>query len=318
MRIVFMGTPEFAVPSLEKLIESQHELVAVISQPDRPAGRGHQLNPTPTKKKAEQEGIPVYQPEKIRTPEFLDILRSYEPDVIAVVAYGRILPDTILSLPRFGCINVHASLLPKYRGAAPIQWALINCDRKTGVTTMRVDSGQDTGDIIRQKEVDILDDDDAVSLSGVLSVLGAACLIETLDEIERTGRVDATPQDDSQATEAPKITKEDGHIDWKRTPDEIICRMMGLKPWPGAYSVTKEGNYKFLKAESFYPEESLTFLEKDQKPGEVIDLIKDRGPVVRTVNDCICITTLQPPNRKPMSGVDAINGGYVKLGMVFR
>ena len=317
MRIVFMGTPGFAVPSLERLAESKHELLAAVSQPDRKTGRGLKVKATAVHECAERLNLPVFQPENIRTPEFLSLLQELSPDVICVAAYGKILPKPILDLPTFGCINVHASLLPKYRGAAPIQWSIINGERETGVTIMEMNEGLDTGNIVKQKSIDILDDDDAISVSDMLSVVGADLLVWCLDQIEAVGRINSTAQNEDEATLAPLLKKEDGHINFNTNPDQIICRMMGMKPWPSTFAVHKKEVFKMNKAQSFYPEEAETFLEKDQKPGEVIDLIKDRGPVIRTKDSCICITEIQPPNRKPMEGKDAINGGYVKVGMQF-
>ncbi|MFC1601578.1 methionyl-tRNA formyltransferase, partial [Candidatus Sumerlaeota bacterium] len=282
MRVIFMGTPQFAIPTLERLLDSSHQVVAAISQPDRRAGRGQHVKPTPVKETAQLAGIPVLQPESVRTPEFLALLQELEPQVIVVVAYGKILPEPVLTLPEYGCLNVHASLLPKYRGAAPVQWAIINGERKSGVTIMQMDVGMDTGNIIRQQEVDVLDDDDAISLGDMLSVVGAKCLLDSLDEIEQTQVVASTPQDNEQATRAPLLTKEDGHLDWEQDPEAIICRIVGLKPWPGAFGETAKGTFRFLRAISFYPEEAETFLSRDQEVGEVIDLLSDRGPVVRT------------------------------------
>ncbi|MBN1516950.1 methionyl-tRNA formyltransferase [Candidatus Sumerlaeota bacterium] len=317
MRIVFMGTPEFAVPILQRLIASNHEVLAAVSQPDRRAGRGQHLQPTPVKQCASEQGVPVLQPESIRTSEFEQEIRELQPDCIAVAAYGKILPKNILELPRYGCVNVHGSLLPKYRGAAPVNWAIINGERRTGVTIMQMDEGLDTGGMIMKREIDILDDDDTLSVSNMLSCLGAEALVEALNRIAETGRVDAEPQNGDEATYAPLLKKEDGRINWKKSPDAIICHILGMQPWPGAFSESKGEVFKFLKAISFYPEEAQTFLNDKQKPGEVIELAPDRGPIVRTGDSCICITQLQPPNRKAISGSDAINGGYVKAGMRF-
>ena len=317
MRVIFMGTPDFAVPSLDRLLSSQHEVAAVVSQPDRPSGRGQQVHPTPVKTRALEAGIPVLQPGNIRTADFEQLLREFQPDVHAVAAYGKILPENILYLPRFGSINVHASLLPRYRGAAPIQWAIINGERKTGITIMQMEKGLDSGPIIDQQEIDILDDDDSLSLSNMLSIIGAEKLVQILDKIESTGQIDSTPQNHSQATLAPLIKKEDGHINWNSEAEAIICRIIALKPWPCGYALYKDEPYKIRKAISFYPEVASVYLNDDQDPGEVIALQADQGPIVRTRQSCICLTEIQPPNRKSMSGRDAINGGYIKLGMRF-
>lgn len=235
MRVVFMGTPDFAVPSLQALIDSGIEVIALVTQPDRPRGRGRKLVAPPTKLLAEARGIPVLQPEKIKTPEFLAELRSLAPDMICVTAYGKILPRAVLDLPPRGCINVHASLLPRLRGAAPINWAIIRGDTATGVTTMLMDEGMDTGGVLLRREVPIGDDDTAGSLSTRLAELGAALLIETIEALGRRD-ISPTPQDDSLATLAPMMKKETGRIDWSRPAGGIRSLVRGVNPWPGAFT----------------------------------------------------------------------------------
>ena len=236
MRVVFCGTPEFAVPCLEALIRERFEVALVVSQPDRPKGRGLELLPTPVKQVALANGIPVTQPEKIKNNlEFRSQLEAIRPDAIIVVAYGRIIPQWMIELPRLGNINVHASLLPKYRGAAPIQWAIACGETITGVTTMRIDAGLDTGDMLFKAEMPIASDDTAVTLSPKLSQLGALLLIETLRAFE-AGEAHPTKQDDSQATLAPILKKEDGRIDFARSATEIFNRLRGFQPWPGAFT----------------------------------------------------------------------------------
>ena len=317
MRIVFMGTPTFAVCTLKRLVESEHEVIAVVSQPDRQAGRGKKVHLPPVKEFALECGISVYQPEKIKTPEFRQLLAELQPELIVVIAYGKILPEAVLQAPRHGCWNIHASLLPKYRGAAPIQWALINGEKHSGVTVMQMDKGLDTGDILCQREVEILDDDDAVSLGNMLSVMGADLLVETVNRLEADGQLTAEPQDNALATHARILTKEDGRIDWQLDPEAIICRINGLKPWPGAFTIAQDKVYKLHGAIAFYPGEMDSLLEDKQTPGEIISLLDGRGPLLRTKDSCLCLTSLQPPNRRAMSGQDAINGGYVKCGMKF-
>jgi methionyl-tRNA formyltransferase len=233
MRVVFMGTPEFAVPTLEALVESGHDVVAVITQPDRPAGRGRRLAPPPVKQAALSRGLSVHQPLKIRTPEFHALLRDLGAETFVVVGYGRIIPQSIIDIPPLGIINVHASLLPKYRGAAPIQWAVASGETRTGVTTMRIDAGLDTGDMLLKAGTAIGPDENSVELGARLAPMGAALLVETLERIEA---IVPEPQDDTQASYAPVLKKEDGLIDWTKGADEIHNRVRGFQPWPGCYT----------------------------------------------------------------------------------
>lgn len=235
MRLVFFGTPEFAVPSLEALAGAGHPIAAVITQPDRPAGRGGRLEAPPVKTAAQRLGLPVHQPEKIRTPEFVEWLRSLAPEVMAVVGYGKIIPQNIIDIPPHGIVNVHASLLPKYRGAAPIEWAIAQGETRTGVTTMRIDAGLDTGDILLQRETEIGPEETAVELRRRLAAMGAALLIETLQGL-RQATISPRPQDHAQATSAPLLRKEDGRIDWRERAEQIANRVRAFVPWPGAYT----------------------------------------------------------------------------------
>lgn len=234
MRIVFMGTPEFAVPSLEALLSSGDQVVGVVCQPDRPKGRGHQLVAPPVKLVAERAGIPVLQPLKIRTPEFLQSLSSWQPDVIAVAAYGRILHAPILQLPPMGCVNVHGSLLPRYRGAAPVQWAVINGETETGITTMLMDEGMDTGAMLLQEKLEILPEDTAGTLAPRLAALGGRLLIDTLTQL-KGGTLVPTKQDDHQATMAPLLKKEDGLIDWTLSATSLANRVRAVSLAWGLY-----------------------------------------------------------------------------------
>lgn len=242
-----MGTPEFAVPSLKAFIESGEEILAVVTQPDKPKGRGLEVIPPPTKVLAAKYGIPVLQPQKIRTEEFFDNIKNLNPDLICVVAYGKILPKNILDLPPHGCINVHASFLPKYRGAAPINWAIISGEKVTGITTMRMDEGMDTGDMLLRREMPIDDEDTGETLSEKLSEMGGEVLIETI-KLFKEGRLDPIPQDHSQATYAPMLKKEDGNIDWKKSAEEIRNLIRGALPWPGAYTSLEGKLLKIYKA----------------------------------------------------------------------
>jgi methionyl-tRNA formyltransferase len=247
-RIVFMGTPGFAVPTLKALIESENDLVSVITKPDTPKGRGRRVTPPPIKTLALDYNIPVSQPEKIKTDQFYTELKECEPDIICVAAYGKILPKSILDLPTYGCINVHASLLPKYRGAAPVNWAIIRGEKITGITTMMMDEEMDTGDILLQREVKIEVEDDAESLSEKLSIAGAEVLIETI-RLQKEGKLPRMPQDHSKATYAPMLKKEHGIIDWRKSAEEILNLIRGTLPWPGAHTTINGKNLKLYKAE---------------------------------------------------------------------
>ena len=247
MRIIFLGTPEFAVPTLERSFQAGHEVVAVLTQPDRPKGRGHQLAAPPVKEAALRLGVPVYQPERIRTPEAIELLRGLKPDSMVVVGYGKIIPQAIIDIPPHGIVNVHASLLPKYRGAAPVQWSVANGETVTGVTTMRIDAGLDTGDILLQRETEIGVEETAAELAERLAPMGADLLVETLAGLER-GDITPRPQDSSQASLAPVLKKEDGRIDWARPAQEIVNRIRGFNPWPGCYTETRGKLLEILRA----------------------------------------------------------------------
>jgi len=235
MRIIFMGTPEFACPTLATLIERGEQVVAVVTQPDRPKGRGQQTLPPPVKLLAEQHGIPVFQPVKVRHPDAIEKIRSLEPDLIVVVAFGQILPKALLDIPKHGCINVHASLLPYYRGAAPLNWCIINGETQTGVTTMMMDVGLDTGDMLLKKATPIDPDEDTRSLHDRLSRIGAELLAETLEQLA-DGALVPEKQDDALTCYAPMLKKEDGQIDWHKDAASIKNLVRGMTPWPGAFS----------------------------------------------------------------------------------
>jgi len=241
MRLVFLGTPAFAVPTLERLVERGHQVLAAVTQPDRPKGRGQTLAPPPVKEAALRFGVPVYQPERVKRPESVEYLRSLAPEAMVVVGYGQIIPQSIIDIPPLGILNVHASLLPKYRGAGPIQWAIVNGETSTGVTIMRIDAGLDTGPMLLKAETAIGDDETAIDLGRRLSVMGADLLVEALDALA-AGRVVPQPQDNSQATYAPMLKKEDGRIDWRRSAVQIHNQVRGMQPWPGAYSIFRGGS----------------------------------------------------------------------------
>jgi len=247
MRVVFLGTPEFAVPSLSALISSGHQVVAVFTQPDRPKGRGKQLAESPVKNAARAAGLSIQQPERIRRPETVDLLKDLAPELMVVVGYGQIIPQTIIDVPKHGILNVHASLLPKYRGAAPIQWAISDGEAQTGVTIMQIDAGLDTGDMLLKASVPIKADETAPELSRRLAPLGAGLLIEALQQMA-TDSIHPEKQNEAQATYAPVLKKEDGLIDWSRPARQIYNRLRGFAPWPGAYTTFRGQQLLVLSA----------------------------------------------------------------------
>ena len=269
LRLVFMGTPDFAVPSLQALIDGGDEVVGVLSQPDKPAGRRMALHAPPIKQCALAHGVPVFQPDSIRTHEVIERLRTWRPDMIVVAAYGKILPAAVLALPRGGCINVHASLLPKYRGAAPIQWAIARGERQTGVTIMRINDQMDAGDILLQKTVALKSDETGGSLHDTLAALGAHAMIEAIDGL-KAGGLAAVPQDERAATYAPRLRKEDGEIDWSQPGVRIERRVRAFHPWPSAYTWLAGKRLKILAAHVQNSE-----CRDSVAPGAVIDLHDD-------------------------------------------
>jgi methionyl-tRNA formyltransferase len=247
LSIVFMGTPEFAVPSLRALHQKGHHIALVVTQPDRPKGRGRNIQASAVKNTALELQCPVIQPKSVKTDEFIHALEKLEPDLIVVIAYGHILPKPVLDIPKFGAVNIHASLLPKYRGPAPIQWAIINAEKKTGVTAMRMDPGLDTGDILLQREEWIQETETAADLHDRLSLSGADLLLETVDKIQNRS-ITVVPQDQSQATYAPLLTKKHGRIDWEKPAHAIDALIRGVTPWPGAFTYHRDKRLKILAA----------------------------------------------------------------------
>lgn len=308
MKTVFMGTPEFAVPCLKALIDNGYEVTAVVTQPDRAKGRGNNLTPPPVKVLAEQSGIPVYQPEKVKTPEFVGVLKALQPDIIVVVAFGQILSAEILEIPPFGCVNVHASLLPKYRGAAPINWCIINGDEKTGITTMYMDKGLDTGDMILKKEIEIEDEDTAETLHDKLSDIGADVLLETMSLIG-AGKALREPQNHEAHTYAPIMSKNLGKIGWCNDASAVKNLIRGTTPWPGAYSSYKGKTFKVLKAEV------IDRYSEHEACGRIMAVEKD-GFIVACGKDSLKILEVQFENEKRM-GVDAyLRGHTIEEGIV--
>ena len=309
MRVIFMGTPDFAVPSLEALL-TKHEVVLVVTQPDKPKGRGKKMVPTPVKACALEHGIPVLQPEKVKEPEFVEQLRSYEPDLIAVTAFGQILSEPILEMPKYGCINVHGSLLPKYRGAAPMQWSIIDGEKVTGITTMYMAKGLDSGDMLLKAEVEITDEDTFATIHDKMSVTGANLLLDTLDQLE-AGTLERIPQDHDAATYAPMITKETGHIDWSKNRQDIINLIRGLNPVPAAYTIYEEEVLKIFGA-------VISDVQADDAAnGEIVAVVK-KGFVVKCGDGCLLITEVQARGGKRMMTDAYLRGHAMKEGILLQ
>ncbi len=311
--VVFMGTPDFAVGTLKALIQSEYHVQAVFSQPDKPKGRSKALLPTPVKAAALEAGIPVYQPVKIREREWVEKLRELQPDVIVVVAFGQLIPREILELPEYGCVNVHASLLPKYRGAAPIQWAVINGERESGVTTMRMDVGLDTGDMILKEAVPLDEGETGGSLFEKLSQMGARLLIRTLRSLDEGTAVFERQPKESPTPYASMLTKGQGKIDWTRSAREIECLIRGLNPWPSAYTKYRGKTLKLWSAaleKDGAGENSPEGREasRDLPPGSAVRVTKQEL-LIQTGRGLLSILEVQPEGKKRMP-VDAFLRGY--------
>ncbi len=297
MRLVFMGTPQFAVLPLHALQAAGHEITGVVTRIDKPAGRGRILVSPPAKLAAGEMGLSVYQPRRVREPEFIATLRELAPDAIVVAAYGQILPKEILSLPKFGCINIHASLLPAYRGAAPINWAIIRGDRSTGITVMQMNEGMDTGDILMQESIPIGPEDTAGTLTEKLSILGAKLIAEAMPLLE-TGRLIPRQQDHGKATLAPLLKKEDGLIDWELPAAEIHNRVRGFSPWPGAYAFLDGKMIKIIASEA---------VDGSGVPGLLSE--RDKNTLdVGTGNGLLRIVSMQPEGKKAMTAGEFLRG----------
>ena len=308
MKIVFMGTPDFAVGTLEAIIEAGHEVLLVVTQPDKPKGRSGALQYTPVKECALAHGIEVFQPTKIRLEENVAFLRKYEADIFVVAAFGQILPKSILDMPKYGCINVHASLLPKYRGAAPIQWAVINGDKVTGVTIQQMDIGVDTGDIIVTKELVISEEETGGGLFDKLAVVGAEACLEALEQIAN-GTAARTPQNHDEATHVSMISKEFGNIDWNRSAAEIERLIRGLNPWPSAYTKLDGKTFKIWKAKVV--EGNSRF-----QSGQIVKVTKDTLEV-QTGDGLLSLLEVQLEGKKRME-MDAFLRGYkVEMEQMF-
>lgn len=310
MRIVFMGTPEFAVPSLKALYEAGHEIIAVITQPDRPRGRGQKLSYSPVKEAALALGLNIYQPQKIREQGFVEILKDLSPDLIVVVAFGQILTPNILSMPPYGCINVHASLLPAYRGPAPIHWAIMNGEKVTGITTMLMDTGLDTGDMLLKEEVSIPSDMTTGELHDLLAQVGAGLLVKTI-ELWRDKKISPVSQRGLAFSYAPLLTKEHELIHWEKSAETIVNQIRGLEPWPGAYTMYKGSILKIRGAQIYHQ------TEQKAQPGTVLKIVKDQGLVVQTGEGSILVTKVQPFGKQTMAAASFCNGYHLEVGYVF-
>ncbi len=306
MNIIFMGTPDFAIPALKTLIESEHSLSAVFTQPDKPKGRGHKLTPPPVKVLAEQNGITVYQPESLKknADEYISIINDIKPDIIVVAAYGKILPKEVLDIPRLGCVNIHGSLLPKYRGAAPIQWAVLNGDKETGITTMLMNEGLDTGDILLTEKTEIGENETASELFDRLSLIGAELVLKTIDNLQK-GNITPKKQDNSRATYAPMLSKDLSNIDFNRPVYEVHKKICGLSDWPCAVTSI---NGKRLK---IYRSQIVSNTKPDAEPGEIIN---EKDFTVACIDGSIRLVEVQAEGSKRMKSEDYLRGKPVSRG----
>jgi methionyl-tRNA formyltransferase len=305
MRIVFMGTPQAAVPTLRRCLADGHEVVAVWTQPDRPSGRGNKVSFSPVKEFAVSQGLTVHQPQRIKNDEAKQLFASHDADVAVVVAYGRILPEEFLKTPVRGCINVHFSLLPKYRGAAPANWAIVRGEKQTGVTTMFIEPTLDTGPILLQRATQIGDTETAPELMQRLSEIGAELLGETLSRLDE---ITPQPQDDAQATFAPILKKEDGLIDWSADAKSVEYRIRGLQPWPNAYTSFNSRGLTIWEAQA------ILSVAPGMQPGAVAVAVRDELVVQCGNNTALRVSSVQPEARKRLAARDFINGMHVKVG----
>lgn len=306
MKVMFMGTPSFAVPTLEMLIHSKHEVVTVVTQPDRPKGRGNKVQASPVKEVALENDINIIQPEKIKNEEVVAQIKKINPDLIVVVAFGQILSKEILDIPKYGCINIHGSLLPKLRGAAPIQWAIVNGETKTGVTIMYMDVRCDTGDIILKSEIDIEENDTAGTIHDKLSYIGADALKQTIQLIEE-GYISREKQDDSLATYAPPLDKKMGLIDWSKSAQEIKCLVKGLNPWPSAYSFYEGKTLKIWDCNVIEED------NKDGHSGQIVNILPNEGIIIQTGYGQLLITEVQLQGRKRMMASEFVKGCNLEI-----
>ena len=315
MKIVFFGTPAFAVPTLERLLASIHPVVGVVTQPDRPRGRGHRVAKSPVKEIATTHSIPTLQPLRMKDPDFVDALTALGPDLAVVAAYGKILPGRLLALPRLGMINVHASLLPRYRGAAPIHRAVVAGETETGITIIRLVQKMDAGPMLRKATVPIGADDTSVILERTLAVLGAETLMQTVDELD-AGHATEEAQDHDQATLAPRLIKEDGIIDWSRPAGDVHNLVRGLHPWPHAFSHLSGVRY-LIRQTSVIDLPPLTGSADRLAPGQVLEAKGDRLTVAAGLDTAVAILEIQPEGRRPLPPRAFLAGHPVAVGSVF-
>lgn len=308
MRAIFMGTPDIAAEVLRSLVASKHEIIAVVTQPDRPKGRGKEVMKTPVKEVAEEHGIPVLQPEKVKAPDSVAALKALQPDIILVAAFGQILSKEILELPRYGCINVHASLLPEYRGAAPIQWCILDGKEKTGITIMRMDEGLDTGDMILVKEIAIEQEETGGSLHDKLAAAGGPLLLEAMEQIEQNTAV-YTKQDDSKFTYAKMLKKEMGKLDFNRSAEELERTIRGLNPWPSAYTFWNGKTLKLWKAEVCYD-------KFDACPTGTVVSVEAGKLWIMTGKGILRVTELQTEGKRRMTTEEFLRGYKLEPGTV--
>ena len=307
MKVVFMGTPDFSVGALEALVKAGHEVTAVVTQPDRQKGRSLEMSFSPVKECALRYELPVFQPEKIKTAEAVEVLRRYEADIFVVAAFGQILSKEILEMPKYGCINIHASLLPKYRGAAPIQWAILNGDAITGVTIMQMNEGLDTGDILTTKEVEISAEETGESLFDKLAIAGAELLIETLPEIEK-GTLTPTKQEEEKASHVRMLTKEMGKIDWEKEAIVLERLVRGMNSWPSAYCRLRNKNMKVWRA-------AVLEEDTDARPGEIVNVTKD-ALYIQTGKGQLVLQEVQLESKKRMPVKDFLIGYQLEAGEI--
>lgn len=322
MRIVFMGTPDFSVPALKALVEAGHQVIAMVTQPDKPRGRGKEVQMTPVKIQAMEYGIPVYQPAKVRDASFVEVLQGMEADVYVVIAFGQILPRAVLELPKYGCINIHASLLPKYRGAAPIQWCVIDGERETGITTMMMDAGLDTGDMLEKTVIPIEEKETGGSLHDKLSQAGGELILSTLAKLEQ-GTLVRTPQTEEGTCYARMLTKSLGDIDWNQGAVSIERLIRGLNPWPSAYTLWNGKTIKIWSADAVTGREADGFLaesglpaETGMVPGTVVRSDKN-SLVVSTGSGLLSVRELQMEGKKRMDTPAFLRGYPIPEGDVF-
>ncbi len=308
MRIAFFGTPAFAVPTLDALINRGENICAVVTQPDRPVGRGQRVSQSPVHVHAAEAGLAVLQPEKVRSPDFINSMKALDPDVAVVVAYGQIIPRSLLDIPRHGFLNVHASLLPAYRGAAPINWALINGEPETGVTIMQLDEGMDTGDMLLKESVPVSPKDTALTLHDRLAELGARLMAQALDML-REGALTPVPQNDAEASYAPLLKKQDGRIDWTADAAQIHNRIRGMTPWPGCFTFLRGKRVKIHNAE---PLQNVS----PEPPGQILKAGPD-SVLVTAGSGCLAIYELQLEGKKQMAAAEFVRGNRVVPGESF-